>query len=83
MMLICVFATGCATTSPMSGADLSRVSIPGHCEGLAERVSGPPWRKGANAKVLLAQTTVALDTANGRLDATRRCQASQRELLGR
>jgi hypothetical protein len=75
-MLICCFAASCGTVpgpSPDMGVQISRA-----CEDLAQAVDGPEWRKGVNAKALLADTTVALDVANENLAATRDCQANQR-----
>lgn len=75
--LICGFATACASAPK----DLSPVGtqIPRDCEELAKQVTEPSWRKGDNPKVLLGRTTVALIQANDNLDATKSCQAKQRE----
>lgn len=66
---------GCATF----GSPAPSVQIPRDCENLAQRVDPPPVRAGMNAKAALAQTRGALATANGNLDATRECQAAQRQ----
>lgn len=76
-MLICAFATACAS-APKAGSPTG-FQIPRDCEELAQAVPGPAWRKGDNAKALLGRTTAALDRANGNLDATKACQARQRE----
>lgn len=77
MTLICAFAVACAdATKPPPKPS---VQIPRDCEELAQPVDGPAWSKGANAKALLADTTVALEEANGNLEATRTCQQGQRE----
>lgn len=77
MMTICAFVASCASV-PGPSADAG-VQISRACEDLAQGVDAPEWRKGANAKALLADTTVALDEANGNLAATRLCQANQRQ----
>ncbi len=78
-MLIFSFVTGCADTldQPRSPA----VQIPQDCGQLAEPVSEPEWREGASAKAVLADTTVSLEEANGRLEATRRCQEKQAKIF--
>ena len=69
---------GCAH-SPIAPGDVS-VQIPRDCEQLARNVSVPdPARDRANGKLALARTTAALVEANGNIDATRECQANQRE----
>lgn len=55
--------------------------MPQDCERLAEPVAAPEVRKGMSAKVALARTSAALETANDNLVATRRCQQGQRETL--
>lgn len=77
MMTICAFEAACANV-PQSAPDPG-VQIPRDCEELAQPVTEPEWRKGANPKVLLADTTVALIEANENLESTRTCQARQRE----
>lgn len=53
-------------------------SIPRDCEDLAE-VDLPDLKKGQSAKSSLAQHRAALVNADNNLDATRTCQARQRE----
>lgn len=56
------------------------MQIPRDCERLAQAVTAPdPAAFRSSAKVGLARTTAALGRANDNLDATRRCQANQRE----
>lgn len=56
------------------------MQIPRDCEQLAKTVPVPdPARDRANARLALARTTGALVEANDNLDATRECQAGQRE----
>ena len=78
MTLICAFVAACNTIPKPPPAP---IQIPRDCEELAQEVSGPTWVKGANAKGLLADTTVKLEEANGNLAATRACQQQQRETL--
>lgn len=82
MMLICVSATACAARPPLEDKGLA-IQIPRDCEELAQQVPEPEWRKGQSAKVLLGRTTVALDSANLNLAATRNCQSDQRETFAR
>ncbi len=56
-----------------------RLQIPRDCERLAAAVPLPDLAKGQNAKAALAQHRAGLIRANGNLDATRECQANQRE----
>jgi hypothetical protein len=77
MMLICASVAACAQTA--ADSDKRGIQIPRDCEELAQPVPEPDWRKGQNAKVLLGRTTGALIQANENLDATRTCQAKQRE----
>ena len=65
---------------PPAGAN--GVHVPRDCEGLARNVDDPsvgprsdPWR-------VIGEYAVALGEANGNIDATRQCQAGQRERLG-
>lgn len=76
-MLICGFAAACAS-SPRSVSPQG-IQIPRDCEQLAKRVNEPAWRTGDSAKMLLGRTTSSLIQANGNLDATRTCQARQRQ----
>jgi hypothetical protein len=55
------------------------VQIPRDCEALAAIVPLPDLAKGQNAKAALAQHRAALVNADNNLDATRECQANQRE----
>jgi hypothetical protein len=55
------------------------VAIPRDCEDLAEQVALPDLKKGQSAKVALAQHRAALVNADNNLEATRTCQARQRE----
>lgn len=73
---ICVSIAGCASVP--DAAPPAAVAISTACEDLAQTVDGPAWRQGADAKVVLADTTLALRSANGNLVATHDCQAQQR-----
>lgn len=55
------------------------VQIPRDCEALAQSVPLPDVAKGQRAKSSLAQHRASLIKADGNLDATRECQANQRE----
>lgn len=79
MMLICASVAACAKTGD---SDRLGVQLPSDCEQLARSVDGPEWQKGQHAKILLGQTTVALEQANANLDKTRVCQIAQRETFG-
>lgn len=69
---------GCAH-SP-GAPESASVQIPRDCEKLAQNVAAPdPAGFRNNARIGLARTTAALADANGNLDATRECQANQRE----
>lgn len=74
MMLI---LTACAH-SPGVPESVS-VQIPRDCEKLAQTVPLPALAKGQNAKSSLAQHRASLIKADNNLDATRECQANQRE----
>jgi hypothetical protein len=76
---------GCVTSSgdPPPPAGRNGVQIPRDCENLARNVDDPqlgakpdPWR-------VIGQYAVALGEANGNIDATRECQAGQRERLAK
>lgn len=69
--------TACAT-SPGSPTRAS-IQIPRDCEDLAQPVPYPPVALKGNAKASVARHRAALGQANGRLEATRDCQAQQRE----
>lgn len=71
--------TACAT-SPGSPTRAS-VQIPRDCENLAQPVPYPAVNQGQSAKASVARHRAALGQANGRLEATRDCQAQQRERL--
>lgn len=55
------------------------MQIPRDCEGLAASVPLPDIARGQSAKAALARHRAALINADGNLDATRECQANQRE----
>lgn len=81
-MLICAGAAACANQrGPDLRPERTSVQIPRDCEGLAQEVHEPEWRKGENPKVPLARTTVALIEANNNLRATKACQVQQREFF--
>ena len=63
-------------------SDIKR-QIPNDCETLAVPVPLPPVTKGQNAKKSLAEHRAALVTADGRLDATRNCEAQVRQDLSK
>lgn len=81
MIAICGSIAAC-TRLPNPSPD-PPTQIPRDCEEQARPVDGPAWFKGANAKALLVDTTVALKEANANLGATRTCQAHQRETFAR
>lgn len=58
---------------------MTAVQIPRDCEALAATVPLPDVKSGQSAKSSLAQHRAALVTADGHLDASRECQANQRE----
>ena len=70
-------------TSGLEGAASPGVQIPRDCEDLAADVADPGAPKGANAKVILGRTRVALAQARDNLGDTRECQARQRERFAR
>jgi hypothetical protein len=57
------------------------VTIPRACEDLAKTVDHPDLVEGGDPRVAVGEYAVALDTANGNIDATRKCQAGQRERM--
>lgn len=69
--------TACAH-SPGAPESVS-VQIPRDCEALAQTVPLPDLTKGNSAKSSLAQHRSSLIKADNNLDATRECQANQRE----
>lgn len=69
--------TACA--HPPSAPASASVQLPRDCERLAVSIPLPDITKGQNAKAALAQHRSALIRADGNLDATRQCQANQRE----
>lgn len=73
--------TGCATSQ--NAPESVSVQIPRDCERLAATVPLPDLAKGQNAKASLAQHRGGLIRANGNLDATRECQANQRDRFAR
>lgn len=68
---------GCAHS--VDAPSSATVGIPRDCEDLAEPVDLPDLKKGQSAKSWLAQHRAALVNADNNLDATRTCQARQRE----
>lgn len=76
-------SSGCASSSGgPPPASANGVYVPRDCESLARNVDDPvvgprsdPWR-------VIGEYAVALGEANGNIDATRQCQAGQRERLG-
>ncbi len=79
----CACSSGSADRPLPATQPKPAVEIPKACEDLAQRVSVPKAKVGDNAKVTLAKRTAALTTANGRLEATRGCQARQRETFAK
>jgi|GEM_PF-5819935 len=53
------------------------------CENLARNVDDPALGKKPDPWRVIGQYAVALGEANGNLDATRACQAGQRERLAK
>lgn len=76
-LLMTTTLTACAGL-PGSPAKVT-VQIPRDCENLAKPVPYPTITKGQSAKASVARHRAALGQANGRLEATHDCQASQRE----
>lgn len=75
-MTIC----GACATSPGVPASTS-VQISRSCEQLAANVDAPAVSIDTDPKLAVGEYAVALDHANGNLDATRTCQVRQRERL--
>jgi hypothetical protein len=59
------------------------VTLGRDCENLAAIVSDPRIDEHTSPVIGTAQFAVALDEANGNLNATRECQANQRERLAK
>jgi hypothetical protein len=71
---------GCAQSGALKSLS---VHISRDCENLAQPVPLVALEKGVNAKRVLAEERAAHSKANDNLDATRGCQARQRERLVR
>ena len=75
MLPMLLIIAGCNTVRPANTA----VQIPSDCEALAADVPAPALTSGMDCRVALARTSAALAEARGNLDATRSCQAAQRD----
>ncbi len=74
-LLLLTMCSGCASL----GNPPLQVSLSTACESLAQRVPQPAIKAGDNALSVIAAHRIALGLANNRLDATRQCQAKQRQ----
>ncbi len=83
MLVILMIATLTACAASPGSPSKPAVQIPRDCEELAKTVPYPPVAKGQNAKASVARHRAALGQANGNLEATRECQAAQRERFAR
>jgi hypothetical protein len=70
-------SSGCVLSS---GRPELATKIPANCERLAKRVAHPEIK--GDARLVIARYIGALNTANGRLDATAACEKLERELFG-
>jgi hypothetical protein len=81
VLLLTMTCAGCVTSGTVD-IPLAR-QIPADCENLARREPYPAFGKGENMRLLAAKNLAGLVRANDRLDATRECQAKQRETFAK
>lgn len=73
---------GCASSSAVApGTPSMRLSR--ECESLAREADHPQITARTHPKLAVGEYAVALNAANGNLDATRECQRLQRERLAK
>lgn len=82
--LLTMTCAGCVTSQGERSIGIPTArQIPRDCENLARRVAYPAFGKGEDIRLIAAKHAVGMRRANDRLDATRECQAKQRESFAR